>query len=98
MNPKHAFQSRPSGSQSETKPGAGPKSFVQKRAEEEEPEAYDQLRDTQGEAVDSTEGEENKSPLNPIDRNKSPEDWQANVQSDQPDVVEDKKEHDDVEE
>lgn len=98
MNPKQSAQPQLNGSKVETQPGAAPKPFVQKRAEQEEPEAYDQRRDSKGEAVDSAEGEENKSPLHPVDRNKSPEDWQQNAPPDQPDVVEDKKEHDAVEE
>lgn len=80
------------------KPGEAPKPFVQQRTEEEAPEIYGQARDRQGDAVDTVEGEENKSPLHPIDKNKSPEDWQLNKPHDQPDVVEDKKEHDAVEE
>lgn len=39
--------------------------------------------------------EENKSPLRPIDANRTPEEW-ANLQHNQPDVVEDKRDYDAV--
>ncbi len=77
--------------------GRGPQSGTQNPHSETAQENYGDNESTNTSNMADDTGE-TKSPLDPIDRNKSPEDWQQNRQYHQQGMVEDKKEADPVSE